>query len=412
MLLSRFSLALAALLAVAGCDASGPDAPLDPTPITLSPLAKTLVGQSNAFGTDLFAEVASGEDGNVMLSPLSASIALTMLLNGADGETYDQIHEMLGYTPDQDLAAINAGYQSLREQLLAADPEVQFTLANAVFHNTDFSTGTPFHPAFLGAMRDGFDAEIEGLSFATPEALDTINGWASDNTNGRVPQVLAELDPALVLLLMNALYFKGDWTTPFDADLTSDADFTLASGETVEVPTMRGQTPARLASGDGYRALELPYGRRNFSMVVLMPDEAPLADFAAQLDAGLWSDATTRLDALDAWGDVTVGLPRFSFSNDMHLNDALRDMGMVTAFTPEADLSRMSDARLMVSFVKQNTFVEVNEEGTEAAAVTTIGVEVTSLGPEFFADRPFVFAIRERTTNTLLFIGQVADPRS
>ena len=399
-------------LAVAACDASGPEAIPDPTPITLTPLAKDLVVQSNQFGVDLFAQTAAEEDDNLMLSPLSASVALTMLLNGTDGETYAQIRDMLGYAESADLAEINASYQSLSDQLLAADPKVQFTLANAVFSRQGF----PFRDSFLHSMRDGFGARVEALDFTSPSALSTINGWASDNTNGRVPRVLNELSPDLVMLLMNALYFKGDWTEQFEEANTASADFHLAGGETVQVPTMNGTIPALTASGDGYTALELPYGRRNFSMVVLLPDaNAPggLAEFAGVLRDGLWADATAQLDAQSQWREVAVRLPRFRFSYETLLNSHLQALGMRDAFTGAADLSRMSDnARLLVSFVKQNTFVEVNEEGTEAAAVTTVGVEVTSAGPSFAADRPFVFAIRERTTNTLLFIGQVTHPAS
>ena len=409
-------LALLLTLALAGCDAFGKESEPEPKTITLTSGDRAVVGQSNAFGVSLFARVAAEEDGNLMLSPLSASIALTMLLNGSDGATYTQIRDMLGYAPDQDLAAINASYQSLRTQLLAADPEVRFTLANAVYYDRQFA----FKPTFLDALRTGFDARVDGLDFDAPASVDVVNQWASDNTNARIPRVLDRIEPDEVLFLLNALYFKGDWTSKFDAAETAPAPFTLAGGQTVQVPTMTGELPARTVQGDGYTALELPYGRRNFSLVVLLP-EAPLADFAAQLDAGLWSDATTRLDAnvwtsapgdgdQNEWPLTTVRLPRFSFSAETRLNEPLMALGMTDAFGAAANLSRMSDARLEVSFVKQDTFVDVNEEGTEAAAVTTVSVTTTSLGPHFFADRPFVFAIRERTTNTLVFIGQVANP--
>lgn len=411
---TRLLPALLLALTVAGCDLVGTDPPTEPVPIELSPTAEVLVERSNAFGTSLYARVAAEEDGNVMLSPLSASVALTMLLNGADGDTYTQIRDLLGYAPDQDLEAVNEAYRGLREDLLAADPSVRFALANAVFYDEAYAAATPFEAPFLTSMRDAFDASVEGLDFDAPASVDLINGWASEHTNGRIPKVLDEIDRDLVLFLLNALYFKGDWSTPFDANLTSDAPFRLGDGRTVGVPTMSGKVPARLVQGDGYQALELPYGRKNFSMIVVLPEAGPLADFAAQLDAGLWTDATTRLDAFETWGEVEVRLPRFSFSTDASLNEPLQALGMVDAFTPYvADLSRMNaDPRLYVDLVKQNTFVEVNEEGTEAAAVTTVGVGVTSLGPHFYADRPFAFAVRERTTGTLLFIGQVADPSS
>ncbi len=403
---------LAVLVLSSGCDTVGFDAPLPPTEIALTAESEALIARSNAFGVGLFAEVAATDDRNLMLSPLSASVALTMLLNGTDGETYAQIRDMLGYGPDQDLAAINEAYESLRTQLLAADPDVQFALANAVFYDQAYDQAFPFKTPFLDTMRGPFDADVQALDFASPSTPGVINQWASDHTEGRVPTVIEEIDPDLVLFLLNALYFKGDWTTQFDPAKTADSDFRLADGTTIQTPIMAGKPKGLTVYGDGYSALELPYGRANFSMVVLMPDDAGLADFARRLDAGLWTDATTRLDADGDFYDVDVALPRFSFTTDKLLNDHLKVLGMVDAFGPAANLSRMGDdPRLYVDFVKQNTFLRVDEEGSEAAAVTTVGVVPTSAGPSFFATRPFVFAIRERTTGTLLFIGQVADPR-
>ncbi|MEO0559382.1 MAG: serpin family protein [Bacteroidota bacterium] len=399
------------LAALAGCDAVGQDTPTDPATITLSPVTEAAVAKSNDFGVRLFDLTAADRDENLMLSPLSASVALTMLLNGSDGDTYTQIRDMLGYDASQDLDAINAGYQSLREQLLEADPQVQLALANAVFYRDTF--GPSIQSTFLDAMRESFHARIDGLDFTDQTAaLAEVNGWASDNTNGKIPEVLAELSPDLVMLLMNALYFKGDWTTQFDEAATTDRTFTLSDGSPIQVPTMNGDIDARYLAGDGYTAVELPYGRRNFSMIVAVPD-APLGDFVDELATGGWTDLTEDLGTDDTWRTVIVSLPRFTFENDEFLNAPLQALGMVDAFSgSRADLTRIAPS-LVVSFVKQNTFVEVNEEGTEAAAVTTIGIETTSVPshPIFVADRPFVFAIRERTTNTLLFIGQVTDPR-
>ena len=397
-------------LAVIGCDASSGASQTTPTAIEVSPAAQQVIDQSQAFGVGLFAEAAAGDDGNLMLSPLSASAMLTMLLNGADGDTHAQIRDMLGYA-GQDLGAINQAYRSLTSQLLAADPGVQLALANAVFYDERFDQASPFKPPFLAAMNGPFDALVDGLDFMAPASVDVVNGWASDRTGGKVPTVLNEIRDDAVLYLLNALYYKGDWSTPFDPERTAPADFRLADGRTVQVPTMTGSLPALTARGDGYQALELAYGRRNFSMVVLMPDEGSLADFAADLAAGSWAEATAQLDAQATWGDVLVRLPRFSFSSEKVLNDQLAALGMVEAFTRAADLSRMNDdPRLTVTMVKQNTFIDVNERGTEAAAVTTGEVGIVSMPPSFVADRPFVFAIRERTTNTLLFIGQVANP--
>ena len=281
----RLVLMLSLALAVSGCDASSDASETTPTAIEVSPAARAVIDQSRAFGVDLYAEAAAGDAGNLMLSPLSASAALTMLLNGADGETHAQIRDVLGYASGQDLDAINQAYQSLTSQLLAADPSVQFTLANAVFYDERFDQGSPFKPTFLAAMSGPFGALVDGLDFMAPASVDVINRWASDQTNGRVPKVMDEIGRDDFLYLMNALYYKGDWTAPFDPDRTAPADFRLADGRTVRVATMTGSLPALTVQGDGYQALELAYGRRNFSMVVLMPDDGSLADFAADLAA-------------------------------------------------------------------------------------------------------------------------------
>ncbi len=401
-----------AVVSLSACDTVRSDAQPDPTPIELSPLAAEMVSQSTAFGLSLFAETVASRDDNVLLSPLSASIALTMLLNGTDGATYDQIHAMLGYRADQDLDAVNEAYRSLRTQLLASDPEVKLALANAVFTHSRYTAGAPFKETYLSGVTTAFDALVQDLDFEAPSTLDAVNNWASDHTNGRVPKVLDEISPDLVLLFLNAVYFDGAWTTPFDPARTRDAGFVLASGTAVQVPTMMGKVQGMLAEGDGYRAAELPYGRGGFSMVVMVP-EGSLSDFALDLRAGLWGDVTTRLGAAGDPAEVLVQLPRFSFESEAMLNDQFQALGMTDAFDAAvADLTRMhDDPRLRVSFVKQNAFIAVDERGTEAAAVTTGGVEAVSLGPHLFANRPFVFAIRERTSGTLLFLGQVADPR-
>ena len=403
---------LLTLSALSACDTMRSEAQADPTPLDLSPLAAELIGQNTDFGLGLFAETAAQQSDNVMLSPLSASIMLTMLLNGTDGDTYAQIHEMLGYAEDQDLDAVNEAYRSLRTQLLAADPAVDLALANAVFTDSRFTAGVPFKAPFLSRMTKAFDALVQNLDFAAPSTLEAVNGWASDHTNGRVPKVLDEIDPDLVMLLMNAVYFNGEWSTRFDPARTADADFKLADGTTVQVPTMTGEVRGLAVTGEGYQAAEIPYGRGNFSMVVVVPD-APLAAFAGELRDGVWADVTRQLAEAGDWGEVLVRLPRFEFSSDELLNDPLQALGMTDAFTAgRADLTRMhDDPRLEVSFVKQNTFVAVDERGTEAAAVTTGGIRAVSLGPHLFTDRPFVFAIRERTSGALLFLGQVADPR-
>ncbi len=381
----------------------------EPKQIELTARGAEVVGSSNDFGIQLFTETARQETGNLMLSPLSASAALTMLLNGCGGDTYDQVRDMLGYPADMNMGEINKAYRSLVGQLLDADPKVTLTLANAVFYRDDFEVKAPF----LEVMDAAFDANIEGLDFGHPSAVDVINQWASDNTEGRIDQVIDEIDPLMMMFLMNALYFKGQWTQQFDEADTRDQPFFPDDGPEIEVPTMIGDMGVWTHEGDGYRVAEMPYGRTNFSMVVIVPENG-LGAYYENFSPAVWQEITSSLDQQHGTREVLVKMPKFEFEYEKVLNDQLKGLGMTDAFEPRlADLSGISDQEIFVSFVKQNTFVEVNEEGTEAAAVTTIGIELTSIGPEpseFIVDQPFIFAIRERTTNSLLFIGSVVNP--
>jgi serpin B len=388
---------------------TGQQPDLTPKALELTAKGPEVIAYGNEFGVELFTKVAQEENKNLMLSPLSASAALTMLLNGCDGDTYDQLSEMLNYPENMTMSEINEVYRSLVAQLLVVDPKVKLAIANAIFYRQGFSVKN----SFLNTMSTDFDAEIAGLDFSLPSALTTINKWASDNTNGKVPKVLDEISGDAVMFLMNALYFKGDWSYQFDKLLTSDRPFYTDGLNSVDVSTMKGDVGSKVTSGSNYMAIELPYGCTNFTMVVVVPG-GTLFDFITSLTAEKWNTITSAFDDQEKFGELTVYIPKYKFSYEKQLNDQLQSMGMLDAFVPGlANLSGISDASIYVDFVKQNTFVEVDEKGTEAAAVTTIGIVETSFPPqpqEFVIDKPFVFAIRERTTNALLFIGQVVNP--
>ena len=383
---------------------------LSPKSITLTAVAPQAIQSSNEFGIELFTRVSEAENKNLMISPLSASTALTMLLNGCGGDTYSQLQGTLKYPDGMTISDINEAYGSLVEQLLNADPKVKLALANAIFYRRGFSVKSPF----LGIMGKDYKATVEDLDFAAPSALNTINKWASDNTKGKIPQVLNRIDPDAVMFIMNALYFNGDWSYQFDKSLTEKRPFYPDAGSAVDVNTMTGEVGSRVVYGNGFKAIELPYGRTNFTMVVIVP-EGTLRDFYPSFTAQNWEKLTSDLDRAGEFEKLTVFMPKFSFEYEKYLNDQLQGMGMLDAFDPLlADLSGISDESIFVSFVKQNTFVDVDEKGTEAAAVTTIGISIlTSVQPQpqpFIIDKSFVFAIRERTTNALLFIGQVMNP--
>jgi len=214
-----------------------------------------------------------------------------------------------------------------------------------------------------------------------------------------------------VMFLMNALYFKGTWTYQFDKNLTANRTFYLGDGTSKQASSMSSDINVKYFATSDYSAIEMPYGRQNFSMVVILP-AATLDNFMENFNGSDWVQLTNEFDENTSTYEIEVTMPRFKFEFEKVLNDQLKAMGMTDAFYPAlADLSNIADENLYVSFVQQNTFVDVNEEGTEAAAVTTVGINYTSVGPEpFIVNKPFVFAIRERTTNTLLFIGKVENP--
>ncbi len=402
------ALAAGALLATA-CRT---DAPTGPSPaLTVLPRALTTAEQSaiaagNEFSVALFREVNARKAGkNVFISPFSASVALGMTLNGAAGETEAAMRRTLGLE-GRTAEEINAAYQGLTRLLLDLDPSVEIGVANAIFHRQGF----PVEASFLETSRTWFDAEVSGLDFGSPAALGAINGWASRKTNGRIDKVLDEIGPDQVMFLMNALYFKGTWRAQFDPRQTRPAPFTLDDGTQASVPMMAlRKAPSRTGSLDGAQVLELPYGNGAFAMtVVLPPHGTPVDDFVASLTPARWDALLGTLRD----GEIDVYLPKFRMQYEDYWNDVLEAMGMGIAFDDgRADFTRMSaPGGLFIGFVKQNTFVDVNEEGTEAAAVTTVGIEMTSAPPSFRADRPFVFAIRERLSGTLLFVGKLAAP--
>ena len=397
---------LAILLLAVCCSKVNEEEPnLTPKNITLTAVAPVAIQSSNEFGIELFTRVAESENKNLMLSPLSASTALTMLLNGCGGDTYSQLQGTLKYPAEMSISEINEAYKSLVGQLLTVDPRVQLAFANAIFYRNGFNV----KPPFLATMNDDYKATVKALDFATPTALTTINKWASDNTKGKIPEVLSEIPGDAVMFIMNALYFNGDWSYQFDKSMTQELPFHPDGGSATDVPTMKGKVGAKFARDEGFRAIEMPYGQTNFTMVVIVPDET-LSAFYPSFTYQVWDKLCSDLDELQEFGKITVTMPKFKFSYEKYLNNQLMSMGMIDAFSSsDADLSGISDSEIWVDYVQQNTFVEVDEEGTETAAVTTIDVGVTSPLP-FNIYKSFIFAIRERTTNTLLFIGQVVNP--
>jgi len=408
---------LVALLALAlvlpGCESLfGPGSPADPAPPEpIDRLPRELTGPeleairaSNAFGLDLLREVrreAPGE--NAFLSPFSASMALGMTMNGADGATFDAMRSTLRFEGLSE-AEINASYRGLLDLLVALDPAVEVAIGNAVWHRDHLV----LRPEFRERVEASFDAMVRGLDFGDPASADTINRWVSESTSGRIDSMVDPPIPGqVVAYLMNAVYFKAGWTTPFDPKLTYRGPFRRPDGSTAEVDFMLRDDTLRFHSTEEWAAIDLPYGGGAWSMTAVVPrGERTVEELVEALDAEAWD---ALVDGFQT-SRVLVSLPRFELEWEGVLNDPLTEMGMGPAFMAGADFTRMFEGiGPWISEVRQKSFVRVDEEGTEAAAVTSV-VMVTSMPPEFRADRPFLFGLRERLSGTILFIGVITDP--
>jgi len=408
-----FTTVVSAALLACG-DPAAPDGTppeIDALPRQLTAVESEMIAAANSFGTNLLKEVNKSFGGeNVFLSPLSASMALGMAMNGAEGTTFEEMRSSLGFGP-RSYQELNSSYKSLIALLRELDPKVEFRIANAVYYDLA-DMGTAVEPTFLSESREYFDAEVKGLDFRRAEAVDTVNDWASRNTNGKIPRVLDTIEAQIVMLLMNAIYFKGDWRAAFKTTQTVDDVFHAPGGDiTVRMMNRKGGfRQGRLANAT---VAELPYGGDAFVMTILLPDEGMNLDtFVTGLSAGTWTGTLGELRD----SDVDLALPKFRLAWEDMLNDELKALGMRQAFVPDGArftrISRSMGEHLYIDFVKQKAFVDVNEVGTEAAAVTVVGIGVTSAPMPVRIDRPFVFAIRERLSGTVLFLGKIVKPET
>jgi serine protease inhibitor len=407
-----FSLVIAGTLLIVSCHRSDEEAPMgelsDPIQIELRSEEKKMIESDQAFAFDFFENVfreeALDEDANFMVSPLSLSMALMMTSNGAAGETKLAMRTTLhldGYGDEE----VNAYYKKLKEALLKTDPSTKLSIANAIFTNQLVN----IHEAFIQTNQSYFDATIQKVNFGDPATVGIINGWASEHTNGLIKKVIERTQSLDLMYLLNAIYFKGIWTTQFDKKNTSRKPFTNLDGGRANVDMMHQTANFNYTEDRTFQLIQLPYGNQAFSMMVLLPLEGiSLGEAVTVLNGdGYWGGLQSRLSDTE----VVLSLPKFKTEYSKKLNDVLTTMGMGVAFSNMADFSGMSDYSAKISFVKQDTYISTDEEGTEAAAVTTVGVEVTALpSPRkviFNANRPFLYLIQENSTGAILFMGAV-----
>ena len=373
----------------------------------------SVVTANTQFGFKLFDEIRKTEqDKNIFISPLSVSLALAMTLNGAAGETEQAMTDTL-QLQGLDSEAINVGYAGLRQTLLTADPKVTLTIANSLWARQ----GMSFKQDFLQRNIQFFGAEISTLDFNDPSASKTINQWVDTNTNGKIQKIVGDrINPNAVLFLINAIYFKGTWQREFDPSRTQDDSFYLANGDVKQVPMMKQQHRYPHYRGENFQAISLAYGDGEMSLYIFLPDpESDLNTFLENLNTERWENWMSQFHGQD----VSLVMPKFKLEYGRNLNDTLQALGMEVAFNQGlANFSRMAPLEILgqnlyIENVLHKTFVEVNEEGTEAAAVTSVEVGVTSVPPPpipFTVDRPFFLAIRDNQTKTVLFMGVVLDP--
>jgi serine protease inhibitor len=380
-----------------------------------------VVAANNGFGFRLLHALrAEGDQDNVIISPLSVSLALGIVFNGAGGATREAMAGTLGFASLNDQEVNGASHQLL-DTLAKADPAVQLEIANALWVKNGFA----LNAGFVERVRDYFEATLRSLNFSgDPEgSAKTINDWVDDRTHGKIPSIIGKLEPQTRLVVTDAVYFKGRWRDPFKKELTRPHQFTLPGGLHEMIPMMdqRGKFPY-LDTPD-FQAIRLAYGNRRFDMYVFLPRQLPgqsghgdgLPRFLESLNEANWNDWTNRMSGSN---EGRIMLPKFELKYSKRLNQSLDQMGMGVAFdASRADLSGIpaQPAKLWIDFVEHKTYIKVDEEGTEAAAVTAVGVVGLAVMArprpfEMIVDHSFFFAITERGSRAILFAGIVTNP--
>lgn len=375
----------------------------DAKPIILKAAMQKRVAQDNEFAFKLLKNtIQKTTESNVFVSPLSVSIALGMAWNGAAGETKTQIEttlEMSGLSTDE----INEYYKIMQTSLPTVDPNTKLSIANSMWYRKGFDVKS----SFLKVNADNFNAYVKELDFSKTWAKDTINNWCAKNTKNLIKTIIdGNISEETMMYLINAVYFKGIWCSKFEKKSTYETDFKTETGTTVKVNMMNQKDTFDYAADELAQYVDMPYGNKAFSMTVILPNENKTTkDVLNQLTANKWNETLDKMSSRE----VQLYMPRFKVENKFKLNDALKAMGMPLAFSDFADFTGISDVRLMISEVLHKTYITVDEEGTEAAAVTSIGMVLTSMPmiPIININKPFVFAIREKSTGVILFIGKM-----
>jgi serine protease inhibitor len=381
--------------------------PDKPVPINLTTAQASLIESSNSFAFDIFRKVleSTPDSKNIIISPLSISYALSMTVNGANTATRDSMIKALRLK-NITIGELNKSYKDLTAALLSVDKRVTMSVANSVWTENNFVVKKPF----TDILTDYYSAEAKSFDITDPTVPAKINSWIESKTNGLIRDMIDKLNDNTVMLLINAIYFKGKWKVEFDKNATTNRTFFRTDGSGISAPSMHQSEKHSIYQGSGYVLAEIPYGQGNFVLDILLPDNNSLSSLTPLLtDAGFRNMENNLTER-----KVNLYLPRFKYGYKKTLKEVLSLMGMRIAFTDMADFSNISDLALLINEVTHQAFIETNEEGTEAAAATVVDVGTTSFDPNgpvtIDVNRPFIYFIRETTTNSILFMGRVADP--
>ncbi|MEG4290149.1 serpin family protein [Microcoleus sp. C2C3] len=365
-----------------------------------------LVAANTKFGFNLFNTLSKQQPNkNIFISPTSVALALSMTYNGVSGETKQEMTKVLeftGMTPQE----INAANQALQNSFPKVDPNVQVLIANSLWAQQGFS----LKPKFLQTNQKYYNANVTELDFINPQAISIINNWVSQKTQGKIDRIVDKISPGGVLFLINAIYFKGNWQTPFDKSQTANKTFSLTDGSSKQHPMMSQKGNFGYYETDQFQAVSLPYGKEGaLAMYIFLPhSNSNLPTFLQQLTPENWNQWMQEFTNRNG----TIEIPRFKIEYEVELENTLTALGMAGFFySSKADFSPMTDNDVAVDSVKHKTFVEVNEEGTEAAAVTSIRFSRSGSPFQMNVNRPFFSAIQDQSTGTILFMGTIVDPQ-
>jgi serpin B len=377
------------------------------TPFNTLTKGKEFVEANNKFAFDIFRKISNEEnEDNFMISPVSLSLALGMTYNGAEDETKTAFENTLNYTAfDSD--EINALNKEIISNLANSSSGSLFEIANSIWIKNSF----PVKEDFINTNKNYYNAEVEKLDFSDANSVNIINNWVSDKTHQKIPEIIDGISNESVMFLINALYFKSDWKYTFKEENTIELPF-YGENNTENVKTMHLTADLNFYENEVFTSVKLPYKNDKYSMTVFLPSEnKEISNIVDALTNENWLNWNNSYST----EEVALALPKFKFSYKKQLKTPLSDLGLAVAFSNSANFSGISNTPLFISFVLQKTFIEVDEKGTESAAVTVVGIETTSTGSSnkiVTLNKPFLFTITEKETGSICFIGKVGMPKN